>query len=89
MMTADNVLTLYARGGCWYCHSVLRAIERLGLDVEVRNIWESEEAARELLQATGRLTVPVLRIHDAGGDIRWLPESADIIRYLEARAVGD
>lgn len=57
--------------------------------MEVRNIWESEEAARELLQATGRLTVPVLRIHDAGGDIRWLPESADIIRYLEARAVGD
>lgn len=89
MMTADHELTLYARGGCWYCQSVLRAIERLGLDVEVRNIWESEEAARELLQATGRLTVPVLRIRDTDGDIRWLPESADIIRHLEARAAGD
>ncbi len=88
-MTADNVLTLYARDGCGYCYRVLRAIEHLGLDVEVRNIWQSEEAARELLQASGRLTVPVLRIRDAGGDIRWLPESADIIRYLEARAAGD
>ena len=89
MTTADTVLTLYARGGCWYCHRVLRAIGRLGLDVEVRNIWQSEEAARELLQATGRHTVPVLRIRDAGGDTRWLPESADIIRHLEARAAGD
>ena len=87
-MTADTVLTLYARGGCGYCHRVLRAMDRLGLDVEVRNIWQGEAAARELFQATGRLTVPVLRIRDAGGDTRWLPESADIIRYLETRAAG-
>ncbi len=87
-MTADTRLTLYARGGCWYCHSVLHAIKRLGLDVEVRNIWQDEAAARELLQATGRHTVPVLRIRDAAGGDRWLPESADIIRDLEARAAG-
>jgi glutaredoxin 2 len=28
--------------------------------------------------------VPVLRIQKAGGD-EWMPESADIVRYLEKR----
>ena len=66
----------------------MRVIDSLGLSVEIRNIWQSGEAERELLQATGRHTVPVLRIVDGGGDNRWLPESGDIIRYLEDKYGG-
>jgi hypothetical protein len=29
--------------------------------------------------------VPVLRIEEAGGEVRWLPESVDIIAYLQQR----
>ncbi len=76
-------MILYVRDYCGFCHRVLRVIDRLGLNVEIRNIWQSGEAERELIYATGRHTVPVLRIVDNTGDSRWLPESGDIIRYLE------
>ena len=34
--------------------------------------------------ALGRGTVPVLRIEGDDGEVEWLPESAEIVRYLEA-----
>ena len=88
-MSGNHALTLYVRNHCWFCGRVLRAVDRLGLDVEVRNIWQSGTAAQELLQATGRQTVPVLRIRGDGGESRWLPESGEIIRYLETAAGGN
>ena len=42
------------------------------------------EAFRELLQATGRTTVPCLRI-ERGDEVQWMFESMDIIRYLAAQ----
>jgi glutaredoxin 2 len=63
---------------------VLRAIDTLGLDVELRNIYEVPDYLRELRDVRGRTTVPVLRITSAGGEDRWMPESADIVRYLQA-----
>ena len=78
-------MILYVRDYCGFCHRVTRVIDRLGLNVEIRNIWQSAEAESELLQATGRHTVPVLRIMDASGDSRWLPESSEIVRYLEEK----
>ena len=85
-MSGNHALTLYVRNHYWFCGRVLRAVDRLGLDVEVRNIWQSGTAAQELLQATGRQTVPVLRIRGDGGESRWMPESGEIIRYLETAA---
>jgi glutathione S-transferase len=35
----------------------------------------------------GKTTVPVLRIAESNGEIRWLAESVDIIEYLEERVV--
>ncbi len=87
-MTEVDSLVLYVRDYCGFCHRVLRVIDGLGLKVEIRNIWQSGEAERELLHATGRHTVPVLRIMDSAGDSRWLPESGEIIRFLEARHSG-
>jgi glutaredoxin len=81
---AEDKLSLYHFDGCPYCALVRRAIDALGIDVELRNIFENRTYLMELREARGRRTVPVLRITSADGEERWMPESADIVRYLEA-----
>jgi len=51
------------------------------------DIHAEPQHAADLHAATGRTTVPVLRITEAGGEVRFLPESADIVEYLK-RVVG-
>lgn len=75
-------LALYHFDGCWYCSRVRRAIDKLGIDVEMRNIFDDPAHMDDLIAARGRRTVPVLRITAPDGEERWLPESADIVRYL-------
>ena len=77
-------LALYYFDGCPFCVRVLRAIDTLGLEVELRNIYEVSDYLKELRDVRGRTTVPVLRITSANGEDRWMPESADIVRYLQA-----
>ena len=79
----SDTLALYHFDGCGFCTIVRRAIDELGLDVELRNIWDDPEHRRALAQARGRTTVPVLRITTPDGEDRWMPESRDIIRYLK------
>jgi glutathione S-transferase len=81
----DELLALYFFEGCPFCSRVLTAATRLGVDLELRDIFSDPGLRRELLRATGRQTVPVLRIEDASGRVRWMPESADIVTYLEER----
>jgi glutaredoxin len=81
---AKDHLALYYFDGCPFCVRVLRAIDTLGLDVELRNIYEVPDYLKELREARARTTVPVLRITSADGEDRWMPESADIVRYLQA-----
>jgi glutathione S-transferase len=83
-VTKADDLMLYHYDSCPYCVRVRRALSRLGVEVELRNIDESEQHLEELVKARGRRTVPVLRIRKDGGDV-WMPESADIVRYLEQR----
>lgn len=78
-------LALYHYDSCPYCRVVRRAIDRLGITVELRNIDDDPEHLRALTQARGRRTVPVLRIDGPEGTT-WMPESADIVRYLEQRS---
>ena len=77
-------LALYYFDGCPFCVRVLRAIDVLGKDVELRNIYEEPSYLQELRDARGRTTVPVLRITSPDGEERWMPESSDIVRYLQA-----
>ena len=80
--TETMVLHLYVQDWCGYCSRVERVIDSLGLDVPRRNTRDPEHM-QALITARGRRTVPVLRIaHPNGSDI-WLPESRDIIRFLE------
>jgi len=78
-------LALYHHEGCGPCWRVRRAIDELGLDVELRHILLEPQRRRELIQNRGRATVPVLRIEDESGVI-WMPESRDIVEYLRSIA---
>lgn len=78
-------LTLYHSPSCCYCDRVQRAVAELGIDVEMVNVGQRPEGRAELVKATGRATVPVLRI-DEGEQVRWMPESRDIVDYLYQRA---
>jgi glutathione S-transferase len=76
-------LSLYQFDGCPYCQRVRQAMLRLGLDIELRDVHAEPRYRRELIEATGRGTVPCLRIEEGGGKVRWLHESLDIIAFLE------
>ncbi len=76
-------LSLYGYPQCPFCSRVLHAIDALGLDIEFRNTMQGDEYQRELMTATGRSTVPVLRIESEHGKVEWMPESVDIVAYLE------
>jgi glutathione S-transferase len=80
-------LSIYGYPQCPYCRRVLGAVAALGLEIELRDTLQDRELARELYDATGRTTVPVLRIDAEAedGESVWLPESADIVDYLEER----
>lgn len=77
-------LSLYYRPSCGYCAQVLLAAERMGIQLELRDVKQEPRWREALVAARGRATVPVLRIDHADGTTRWLPESLDIIRYLKS-----
>lgn len=76
-------LILYHFPSCPFCARVRSAIDRLGLAVELRDIRADAEHWNALVAARGRATVPVLRIVSPDGSERWMPESGDIVRYLD------
>jgi glutaredoxin len=82
MPNSEN-LSLYQTHSCGYCERVRRLLRRIDLDIEIRDLNTSSELRRELVEATGRQTVPCLRIDNADGTSEWMHESADIIDYLE------
>ncbi|MBW2191225.1 MAG: glutaredoxin [Deltaproteobacteria bacterium] len=81
---AADRLALYHFDSCPFCMRVRRAIDTMRIDVELRNIYEEPGYLQELRDARGRTTVPVLRITSPDGEERWMPESSDIVRYLQA-----
>ncbi|WP_428267861.1 glutaredoxin family protein [Haliangium sp.] len=75
-------LSLYHSRTCGYCVRVRIAAQRLGIELELRDARRDHARRTELLEATGRLTVPVLRIDHADGHSEWLPESREIVHWL-------
>ena len=75
-------LILYVRDLCGYCEAVMDVISELGADIEQRNIWENSEWQRQLVDARGSSSVPVLCRESPNGEVEWLSESDAIIRYL-------
>ena len=80
---SEDELALYHSRSCPFCVLVTSAIDRLELDVELREIFDEPRYRQQLVAARGRATVPVLRITSPDGEERWMPESRDIVHYLE------
>lgn len=76
-------MTLYYSPTCLYCMMVRRAIDRLGVDVELLNVDKDADALADLIEGGGRRTVPCLRIDNDDGQRIWMYESADIVAHLE------
>ncbi len=81
-------LALYQYAACPFCVKVRRALKRHSLQVETRDAKRNEQYRQELLNDGGQLKVPCLKITEESGDVRWMYESSDIIRYLEGRFIG-
>ena len=81
-------LKLYQYQACPFCVKVRRAMKRQSLTIQTRDVKRSDNAREELLAGGGDLKVPCLRVEDARGQVEWIYESSDIIRYLEDKLVG-
>ena len=78
-------LVLYQFQSCPFCVKVRRKIEQLSLNIELKDVLNSDEAHRELMAGGGDYQVPCLRIQDEQGQTKWLYESDDINDWLSAR----
>lgn len=78
-------LALYHFQSCPFCIKTRRFIRRLSLPIELRDAQHDSGHRAELLSGGGEVKVPCLRIPEAGGQVRWLYESTDIIDYLNTR----
>ena len=81
-------LALYNSASCWFCARVRQTIDKLGIDVEIRDAIGDAQHRAALLAGGGKTQVPCLRIEDSDGQVRWMYESADICRYLEDSAAA-
>lgn len=78
-------LSLYHFASCPFCVRVRHAIQRLGLELELRDIRKDPSHLDELLSGGGKRQVPCLRVERDGEEADWIYESGDILRYLERR----
>jgi glutaredoxin 3 len=75
-------LELYYFDGCPFCEKVFDYMERKGITLPLRNIYEEGEAYRTLRQVGGKIQVPCLMI-----DGHAMYESDDIITWMERNMV--
>ena len=76
-------LALYQTQGCPYCVRVRHFLQQAGKSIELRDLRGDPEHFEELVAATGRRTVPCLRIETGPGEFEWLAVlrlDADVVR---------
>ena len=74
------MLTLYFKPTCPFCRRVVAVIERLELDVEMKDVSADETLAAELEAKGGKRQTPFLL--DSDKDVA-LYESDDIVKHLQ------
>ncbi len=74
-------LILYELPGCPYCQKVIKKLDELGLEYESREVPRSHAKRTEVEEISGQTGVPVLI--DEANDVSGMPESDDIVAYLE------
>lgn len=78
-------LALYHFKTCPFCIKVRHEMARLSLPIPLRDAQHDPDLRNELLQGGGKVQTPCLRTIDDQGNIRWMYESNDIIKYLQQR----
>ncbi|PKG82351.1 glutaredoxin [Colwellia sp. 75C3] len=81
-LTQPKNLALYHYDSCPFCAKTRRAIDKLGLEIELKNIQTNHQHRIDLQHGGHKTQVPCLRIEQAKGDTQWLYESDDIINFL-------
>ena len=74
-------LTLYELDGCPYCAKVIDKLNELDLQYESVMVPSAHSERTEVEEISGQTGVPVL-VDEANG-IEGMPESDDIVEYLE------
>lgn len=74
-------LELYELPGCPYCAKVKRKLDELDLEYVSHQVPAAHNDRTEVKRVSGQTAVPVLV--DPDNDIEGMPESDDIVTYLE------
>lgn len=74
-------IDLYERPRCSYCAKVRRTLEALDLEYDAHTVPAARFQRDEVEALTGQTSVPVLV--DLDHDVTGMPESDDIVAYLE------
>ncbi len=82
-MSSDAV-HYYWRGGCPFCASLRRGLDKLGIQTVDHNIWDDPDAAATVrFYANGNETVPAVVIGEVG---MVNPSAKQVAKYLEESA---
>jgi len=76
-------LALYQFNTCPFCIKVRRQIKRQSLNIQLLDAQYNQQHRAELLNDGGEIKVPCLKMTSDSGDVSWLYESNDVIRYLQ------
>jgi len=85
----DNVtasMALYQFKTCPFCIKVRRHMKRQSLNIELRDAQNDPDYREQLLEGGGKVKVPCLRIVNENGDVNWMYESSEIVKYLDSHA---
>ena len=74
-------LELYELPGCPYCAKVVSKLDELDLEYVSHEVPSSHGQREEVKEVSGQTGVPVLV--DTEHDVEGMPESDDIVAYLE------
>lgn len=79
-----SAITVYWRPHCGFCMRLEHEIERVGLPVERRNIWEDKDAAAFVRSvANGNETVPTVTV----GDVAMVnPRITEVVAAVQEHA---
>jgi glutaredoxin len=76
-------LALYHFKTCPFCIKVRHEMARLSLPIALRDAQHDPKHRDDLMLGGGKIQTPCLQITNNTGNVQWMYESSDIIRYLQ------